>query len=99
MAPFFFVLPVSYCDMTHDSCLVSHEVNRIKDIHTLLEPPPLVRQIASMAGFSTWDNVNVNAGHDFNFNFSVNGSGDITERGMDHPTMSLVSAASNDGMA
>jgi hypothetical protein len=51
-----------------------------------------------MAGFSTWDNVNVNAGHDFNFNFSVNGSGDITERGMDHPTMSLVSAASNDGM-
>jgi hypothetical protein len=43
-----------------------------------------------MASFSTsqaWDNVNVNAGHDFNFNFSVNGSGDITERGMDHPTM------------
>ena len=39
-----------------------------------------------MAGFSTsqsWDNVNVNAGRDFNF--SINGFGDITEmkeRGM-----------------
>jgi hypothetical protein len=44
-----------------------------------------------MAGSSTsqaWENVNVNAGHNFtNFNVSINGSGDVTEmkeRGMVH---------------
>ena len=54
-----------------------------------------------MAGSSTsqaWKNVNVNAGRNLNnFNFSINGSGDITEmkeRGMDH-SHGVVSAASD----
>ena len=58
-----------------------------------------------MASFSTsqaWKNVNVNAGRDLNnFNFSINGSGDITEmkeRGMDH-SHDVGSTASDDGMA
>jgi hypothetical protein len=60
------------------------------------------QQIASMADFSAsqaWDNVKVSAGRDFN-NFTINGSGDVTERterSMDH-SHDLVSAASDDGM-
>ena len=62
---------------------------------------PNLQQIAYMAGCSTsqsWDNVNVNAGRDFNF--SINGFGDITEmkeRGMDH-SHDVGSAASDDSM-
>ena len=52
-----------------------------------------------MTANQVWDNVNMNAGHDFNLNFSINGSGDITdserkERGMDH-SHGVVSAASD----
>jgi hypothetical protein len=49
------------------------------DVFTAPLPPPSV-QMASMTGFSAsqaWDNVNVSAGRDFNF--SINGPGDITD--------------------